>query len=157
MEYTELTINIVPKSVQSFRIGRYGGYQDKKVVAYKKEIRRQAEEALGENWEPFSCMVVMDELIFMFPLPKNTPKYVIQSVESGFIYYRESTPDLEDNMAKGLFDALNGLLMEDDKQIVESRLRRKIFTAGEPGIYLKCHPMNYDQKEQMKELQRCLH
>lgn len=66
--------------------------------------------------------------------PKNTPKWQYELMEKGIIRPNKS-PDL-DNYVKLALDALNGLLWEDDRFIIET-YAGKYYTTGKPKIEIK--------------------
>ena len=43
----------------------------------------------------------------------------MKRIEEGGLIYKTSRPDLQDNLCKGLFDALSGIVFKDDSQIVK--------------------------------------
>lgn len=70
---------------------------------------------------------------FYKPPTKNTPKWQLPLMEKGIIRPNKS-PDL-DNYVKLILDALNGILWEDDRFIVEMH-SGKFYTLDQPRIEL---------------------
>lgn len=129
--------NLIPMPVQSIRGGRYGFYQPKKVTDYKELIRNMAYTQLPDDWTPFTTAVKVIYLQYSFPIPQSMPKMLKEAILlDKNIVYRAKRPDLEDNLFKGLADALSGLIWEDDSIIVESNLIRKVY-AEIPGIVME--------------------
>ena len=57
------------------------------------------------------------EYEFVFPPLKSMKKKTIQDIEAGEIIYKITKPDLEDNLKKGLNDAMTGIVWTDDSRI----------------------------------------
>lgn len=63
--------------------------------------------------------------------PKSTPNWQLEYMDLGYIRPNKS-PDL-DNYVKLVLDALNGILWEDDRYIIEMH-SGKFYTTSEPKI-----------------------
>ena len=131
---------INPKPIQSTKFARLGKftktYQPKDNVEYKGQIRHLAKIYMEENSLPIiSKAVRIIKVEYRFPPLKSFSKRKLSSLARGNILYKESRPDLMDNLNKGFFDALQSVLYTDDSLIVESLLTRKIYSLN-PGIHL---------------------
>lgn len=125
---------VEPKAVQSVRGGKNGFFQDPKVKAYKSIIAKSAaSQMIGK---PLEGLVRTTFLCFAFSWPKGTPKEIIKRFYAGETIWNDRHIDLEDNLAKGMYDALRGIVFEDDCLIVHSKERRKIFV---PKGYIELH------------------
>jgi len=122
-----LIIKGIPKPKQSTVFGIkkkkdgtqfVGAYPDKKVEQELISIQGQIITQLPEGFEPFKGLVRINRLHFVFPLLKTFNKKQLEFIENGGAIYKGSRPDL-DNLEKGLYDALNGIVFLDDKNIVE--------------------------------------
>ncbi len=112
----------VPQSKQSarFRIVKkksgqqfISSYQTKKVKDNEKNIAFDVKSQLPKKFQ------VLDEPIgvkvkFMFPPLKSWTKKLTKTLENGEKIYKPQKPDLTDNLMKGLFDAMNGIVFKDD-------------------------------------------
>lgn len=72
------------------------------------------------------------KIIFYMPIPKGTPKRVLNIMKEGD-YPHTKKPDL-DNLAKAMLDALNGVAFTDDSNITALKLSKTYNTS--PGIWL---------------------
>lgn len=117
--------DIEPICVQSVRMGKFHTFQPKRVVQYKKAIREMAiAQCPGEPWEG---LIEVLPITIAFKWPVNTPKYIKKAYEEGKVIYHDRKRDLEDNLLKGVYDALSGVVYMDDCKIVKSNGRRKIY------------------------------
>jgi Holliday junction resolvase RusA-like endonuclease len=75
----------------------------------------------------------------VFEYPKTFPKYKKDSIEPN---YKVTKPDLQDNLNKPLFDALEGILWERDQNVVAMDDVKKYYgTTDHILIHFKC--LNY--------------
>lgn len=130
----------VPK--QSIRMGiaqkKTGEYypvakQTKKIknteTAYKWIIKSQ----LPKKVFPVSCPIRVLEINYMFKAGKEVTAVVIPGETP---IYRFTTPDVQDNLNKLLFDAMKGIVYKDDCQVIEINNIRK--TYGHSGqLYVR--------------------
>lgn len=124
------TFAVDPVCVQSTRVtfaegGRSHGYRPKRITEYKARIRAMAMcQYSGKPWEgPVEVLPVT----VCFKWPKSTPKRLIEAWKAGQKIYHDRQRDLEDNLLKGVFDSLHGVIYTDDKNIVKSGGREKIY------------------------------
>lgn len=122
-----------PKQSARFRIQKFGGktfvksYQDDKTVQNEQNFSAVAQTQLPEGFVPFSGPLKVSAL-FVFPPLKSFSKSKINAISSGAVFYKDSKPDLQDNLFKGIADALTGVVYLDDRQICEVS-SRKIYGA----------------------------
>jgi len=90
---------------------------------------------IPKNFTPFRGPVIVKELLFVFPPLSTWPKYKLYDLAQGKVFYKDTKPDITDNLCKGLFDAMEGIIYMNDSQICEQGLTRKIYGL-KPGIYL---------------------
>ena len=116
MKELTLSMDVVPKAIQSVRFSRFGKYQPIQNVHWKSFIRLAATQQLPEDFQIFTGAV---ELIvrFTFPPLKSFSKKKLQEIETGGTFFKTTKPDLNDNLMKGLCDALTGVVWNDDSQI----------------------------------------
>ncbi|MHA2274820.1 MAG: RusA family crossover junction endodeoxyribonuclease [Candidatus Kariarchaeaceae archaeon] len=86
----------------------------------------------GQPDKPLNGQIRVQAKFFKNP-PKNTPKWQLPLMEQG-VFRPAKSPDL-DNYVKLILDALNGLLWEDDRYIVEMH-SGKFYTTNQPRIEL---------------------
>ena len=109
-----LYFDITPKAKQSFRMGKHG-YQSKAVTDYQKAIKAMALAQTKPSQRNQSGMLFVS-VEFVYSWPKTWAKGRLAKAQEN-ICYRIARPDV-DNLCKGVFDALNGLIWVDDSQIV---------------------------------------
>lgn len=93
----------------------------------------------GYSWQvksqyrspPLTCPIFLD-VCFHMPIPKGTSKIRQRQMCAGLIHHIKR-PDL-DNLVKFL-DYLNGIIFENDSQIVE--LRAKKIYSSNPGTVIR--------------------
>lgn len=130
MSRLEFFVDTRPIAKQSFRMGKRGGYQPKRVTDFKKLARTLAGEAARKGgWEKTDQPLSL-ELTFHFRCPKSAKKD-----EKQVVRWHTKRPDL-DNVEKSITDALCDL-MEDDSQVCFKTSRKIIAKFGEPeGIWV---------------------
>ncbi len=110
-----LTFPITPKAKQSFRISKHGHHKDPAVEKYQEAIKAMALAQTDPSDRNQSGMLFVS-VEFVYSWPKTWAKGRLAKAQEG-ICYRIARPDV-DNLCKGVFDALNGLIWIDDSQIV---------------------------------------
>ena len=76
------------------------------------------------------------KLHFVFTPLKNIRKADLKRIMEGELLPKTTKPDLTDNLKKGLFDALQGILYSNDSIIFEEANTGKYYGKA-PGIYLE--------------------
>lgn len=131
-----------PGSKQSTRFavinGRPVAYQSNKIKQAEASIRMDALYQLQQqkvNPMPFKKWAKVKKCIFVFSPLKSHKKGDWQKIEEGQFLRKTTKPDLTDNLKKGLFDALQGILYANDSIICEEENTGK-FYGKKPGVYL---------------------
>lgn len=109
-----LYFDITPKAKQSFRMGKHG-YQNKAVIDYQKAITAMALAQTTQDMRSLSGDLYVS-VEFVWKHPKSWGKKRVAELRERCVY-KPSRPDI-DNLCKGVFDALNGVIWNDDSQIV---------------------------------------
>lgn len=117
-----------PKQSARFYAKNFGGktmiksYQKKEVVEKERNIAFEVRSQLPEGFIPYDCPLSI-EVLFVFPPLSSMNKATKSAIENGEIIYKPTKPDLQDNLMKGLSDAMNGVVFVDDSRIckVESQ------------------------------------
>lgn len=116
----EFLRRVVPKqSARFFAVaGAYGKAKvrantDPKIVAFERNIYYEAMHQRPKGFKPLTGPIFA-EVKYVFKMPKDFPAAVRQSVIDGKHIYRLITPDITDNIGKGLFDALKDKFFGDD-------------------------------------------
>lgn len=105
---------------------RYSDY--KKIIYY--EILKQ----LGGRYDPIDAAIGVT-IRFKMPIPASWPK---NKKAAAVNQLHTKKPDI-DNLVKGLFDAVNGLLWVDDNRVAQMMVT-KVY-ADDPGIELIVDPI----------------
>jgi Holliday junction resolvase RusA-like endonuclease len=125
--YSELTLrfNLKPTPHQSFRRGRNGvAYTPKKILDFKKDIAWELSNQLNNDFEIIKAgtPIIVEYLHYCFEFPKSTAlKRRIEGLQ------KTTKPDLLDNLNKAFIDALEGIVFEQDQNIVEVRDLKKFY------------------------------
>lgn len=122
----EYYIPVVPMgAVRMTRRGKFVNESAKRYLTYKDFIKlhisRQAKQ------EPIANQVGVD-IVFTMPIP---PSWSKKKQKEAVGQYHNKKPDI-DNLVKGLFDSLNGLIWKDDNQV--AKLRAVKIYGENPGI-----------------------
>lgn len=125
--YSELTLhfNLKPTPHQSFRRGRNGvAYTPKKILDFKKDVAWELSNQLNSDFEIIKAgtPIIVEYLHYCFEFPKSTAlKRRIEGLQ------KTTKPDLLDNLNKAFIDALEGIVFEQDQNIVEVKDLRKFY------------------------------
>lgn len=126
-----MTLNLkilgIPLSKQSARFkvmkGKSGSsfvksYQKKEVVDNERNIAFDVKSQLPLGFVPFDRPIGA-KVLFVFPPLKNFSKKKMSELESGTVIHKDTKPDLTDNLMKGVFDAMEGIVFTNDSRICE--------------------------------------
>ena len=127
----KLVVKGIPQPKQSarFRIVKnkdkqfVSSYQSKKVVDNEINIAFDIKSQLPNGFIPFSSAIGM-KAIFIFPPLSSWSKKKIQELSQGAVIFKDTKPDLTDNLMKGLCDAMSGIVFVDDAKIAEVKTRK---------------------------------
>lgn len=126
MNELELVFYIVPQPHQSFRFAKNGRkYKPKKIVQYQDYIKRLTKDQLPDGWTPIpsGSSIIVEYVEYSYAYLKSTAK----KYRTGKIP-KTTKPDLQDNLNKALFDALEGIVYEQDQNIVEIKSMKKYYS-----------------------------
>lgn len=107
-------------------------YPDKKTVDYEAAVGQWARQAFGPN-KPWTGPVEVT-IIAKFGLPKSKPKYWKREALAG-VHPCMTVKDL-DNIIKAICDGMNGIVYEDDRQIIRFKHCEKKWTQTGDGKVL---------------------
>ena len=120
----KLIFNTIPLAVQSCRFTRTGiKYQPKENLSYKAQLRFLAEQQIGADFRLLENPLKV-QVEFIFPELKSFSKSLKKRISEGAIVYKDTKPDLHDNLCKATFDALTGIVWKDDSQVAELSSRK---------------------------------
>lgn len=125
METLSFEILGIPKSKQSARFRQFknkagksciSSYQTKDVMQNEANIGWCVTKQLPPNFVPFDCPLHM-EVEYVFPIPQSATKKFKQRIIDGERIYKDTKPDLHDNLNKATMDALEGIVFVNDSRI----------------------------------------
>jgi Holliday junction resolvase RusA-like endonuclease len=113
----ELTIKGIPRPKQSFRFTKKGiKFQPAEVKEEEMNFKQAVVNQLPAEFVPYSEPVMAFVEYIFPPLKGFTKKKLAQMEES--ILFKHTKPDVTDNLNKGTFDAMNGIVYIDDSLVV---------------------------------------
>ena len=122
----EFKLNIRPVPHQSFRVGRNGiKYKPKKIKDYQEYIKKLVLDQLPDDFQIISAGTLIEVVYihYCYAYPKSmAKKYKVGNVP------KVTKPDLHDNLNKALFDALEGIVFEQDQNIYSVKDMQKYYT-----------------------------
>lgn len=121
-----IVFDIAPVPASRPRVAQYGTYYLPKYEQFRKDM---AVLLMGKrllHTGPLKC-----DVTFSVPMPKSWSQKQRAASEGA---YCDTTFDL-DNLEKALYDCMNGVVYEDDRQIVEHTTRKR-WVAGRGSIEL---------------------
>jgi Holliday junction resolvase RusA-like endonuclease len=120
---TSYTFNTPPVPASRPRVTRWGTYYSKTYNNYKAEMAFSLE---GRKDLILHKGLLEVEIIFHVTIPKSWSKKKVSEKNGQFC---DNNADI-DNYIKAIFDALNGILYEDDRQIVRIKNSEKRYSTS---------------------------
>jgi len=138
MRTIELRLYGIPLAKQSARHavknGKIISYQPTKFGDRKKDYIRQILGQLPDGFVPFEKRVHSLKFHCIYPPLKNFSKATIESINRGEIVWKESQPDIIDNLKKLVFDSMADIVYTNDGKIVSEDNVKKYY--GKVGMIL---------------------
>lgn len=133
----EFRLDIQPKAIQSVRFASRGGFvqtfQPKANKEWKLLVKSETFKQLPPSWKPLEGPLWV-EIVYVFAPLKSFRKADRELIEHGGLIFKETKPDVNDNLNKGLFDAFTGVLWGDDAQVAWSASQKAFGKV--PGIHV---------------------
>jgi len=134
----EFTIPGTPQGKARPRLGKSRVYTPTKTVKYEKLIQFYAYQAM-KGKPIFDWAVTVNMYIFMQrPRSWSNKKYL--TMNNAEFFTPITKPDI-DNVIKVVFDAINKIVWNDDKQVTALKVT-KLYT-NDPRIVVKVEKLNY--------------
>lgn len=138
-DVVELFIDANAKPVQGVRHAARGGrvltFQPQKVKDWKNMIKLLVQQQLPPGFKPFDSETgISAQALYVFKPVSTLKKADRDKIAAGGMVDKITKPDVNDNLNKGFFDALTGIVWEDDSRIVHSESSKKY--GSKPGIYI---------------------
>ena len=116
------TVLGIPKAKGRPRVSMVNGfaraYTPKDTIMYENLVRYAYQSDVGTKMT--GC--IKADIKAYFPIPKSVSKKKRQEMETEKTYY-DKKPD-SDNLGKTILDSINGIAYDDDKQIIDMRVRK---------------------------------
>ena len=122
-------LRIRPMPHQSVRFTRSGRtFKPKKIIDYQSYVQRLVQEQLPEDFVmiPAGVPIFIRRLTYQYEWSSSTPK----KKRIGKVY-KPTKPDLQDNLNKAFLDALDGIVYEQDQNIVSINGLEKYYGDGD--------------------------
>lgn len=120
-----------PKGKQSAKFHRIGNfvksYQPQDVIKNENNIRAQIVTQLPKDFVLWTKGVRVKSLLYVFTPLKTLKKSFRKVIDNGGYLYKTTKPDLTDNLNKSLFDAMQGVVYENDSLICDTCNVRKVY------------------------------
>ena len=120
----------MPKqSVRSTKTGHH--YQPAEMKKRTEDYKRQIRKLLPDH-EMFLNEVHITKMHFVYPPLKAFHKIKgrMESIRAGEIFYKNTRPDLMDNLKKLVCDAMSGIIYKDDSIVVTENDTAKYYGTG---------------------------
>ena len=116
-----ITIDGTPKSKQSVKAsvshGKIHTYQPASVVDYENYVKIICLQQRPKGFKLYEEPLIMF-CQYIFPTLKTFTKKKKQILTDGGYIFKDTKPDVTDNLTKALADALSGIIYNDDARIV---------------------------------------
>ena len=123
------------------KLGKQIFYTDPKIKNFEKNISILTKsQVIGKKK---LTGAIQYDAIYTFPVPKSYPKWVHDAVKIGNKIYKETKPDLTDNLNKGVIDGCAPIIMKDDAMIAKVRVEKVYGKSGKILIRFKELPNVY--------------
>ena len=130
----KLTFLGIPKPKQSAKFRSVKGkgktyitsYQKKEVKDAERNIAFDAKSQLPEGFIPYNKPIGVN-ILYVFPPLSSFSKKKLNALKQGEVMYKDTKPDLTDNLNKGLFDALEGIVYVNDSRICKIGNAEKVY------------------------------
>ena len=93
-------------------------YQKKSVTDRETSIGWIVMQQLPQGFVPFDCPLFM-EAEYVFPIPQSATKKMKRMIEDGEMVYKDTKPDVHDNLNKATIDSLEGIIFVNDSRIAK--------------------------------------
>ncbi len=127
-----LTLFGIPLPKQSVRSSNGHFWQPQKTVDRKKDYQRQIKEQLPKDFVKFTTEVHLRKFHCIFPPLKGFHKIKgrMDAIRNGEIFYKNTKPDLIDNLKKLCFDSLEDVISNDSIIVTENNTAKYYGIGG---------------------------
>lgn len=128
----KIVFDIDPVPASRPRVAQYGTYYLPKYEQFRKDM---SVLLMGKRKTPYASPLKLD-VTFKMPIGKSVSNKKRDEMNGS---YCDTNIDL-DNLEKALYDCLNGVIWEDDRQVV-THTTRKVWVSGRGSIELIIEPI----------------
>lgn len=114
---------------------RIQNYQTSKVKANAAHIKTSISGQLPKDFKIHDGPVMVTKLYYYFAPIRSLRKIQRNIIQRGGWIPKDTKPDVTDNLSKGLFDAVEGVVITNDGRVFSMDNVRKGYHQR-PGIYL---------------------
>lgn len=112
-------------------------FKSKKITDKEKTFKWLIRSAIPTSFKPFKEIVHVEKMHYVYKIPTSFSKKLRDDIIlNGNICYKNTSPDLMDNLKKLLWDCMKGIVVEDDG-IVVSEDNVKKYYGNEDKIVIK--------------------
>ena len=111
-------------------------YTPTKTRKFEEAVRLSAIAQMRRNGYKILSAGVLVDIVLRFPIPSSWPKWKKEMALNGELDHT-TKPD-SSNVCKAIEDALNGVVWNDDSQIVDSTVMKRY--SSTPGIIVCAEP-----------------
>ena len=108
-------------------------YTPEKTASYENLVKVKAEEAMVGR-EVIAGAVAVTILLFITPPASWSNKKMLQALNHEIM--PTTKPDI-DNVIKGIFDAMNEIVWNDDKQVVDVTIRKRYANTARATVEVR--------------------
>ena len=108
-------------------------YTPEKTASYENLVKLKAEEAMVGR-ELIAGAVAVTILLFITPPASWSNKKMLQALNHEIL--PTTKPDI-DNVIKGIFDAMNEIVWNDDKQVVDVTVRKRYANCARATVEVR--------------------
>lgn len=135
IEMTKLSLKLfgIPMAKQSVRSTKTGHhYQPKDTVDRKENYINQIIEQLPKGFVPFEKEIHVTKFHCIYPPLKAFHKIKgrMDAIRDGKVFYKNTQPDLIDNLKKLVFDSMANIVFKNDGLIVTENNTAKYYGIG---------------------------
>lgn len=116
----------------NIKTGQKMFFPDTKTIGRKEDYIRQIQKQLPTDFKMFEHEVHLKKFHCIFPPLKAFHKIKgrMEAIRAGKIFYKNTKPDLIDNLKKLAFDSMSGIVLKDDSIIVTENDTAKYYGEG---------------------------
>ena len=123
--FSKQSARFIPSKRNDGKIGIHS-YKSEKVKVGENNVIVQVLNQIPPGFKPFDKPLKI-KVTFVYSPPKHFPQYKRQLIAVGKRIYKDTIPDLQDNLMKGLIDAMQGKVFVNDSRIAHVTDSYKIY------------------------------